>query len=93
MEKVLVASEALLGFVRDNRDKSEPEFDAECGIDELIGENLKLSFREGDIAVFSLKGLPHAIGACEGPLLEVPLSDLRAFLAPEAAAYFPALGS
>jgi len=90
--KVLVASEALYAYVRDNRDKSEPAFDAECGIDELIEENLKLSFRDGDMVVFSLEGLPHVIGACEGPLLEVPLADLKAFLAPEAAAYFPGLG-
>jgi hypothetical protein len=83
---------AIADFVRARRDKSDAQLDAECGIDELIDEHLQVGFRDGNRVFFSLEGLPHVIAACEGPLLEMPLAEVRELLTPEAQAYFPALG-
>ncbi len=62
-------------------------------IEELIATNLAVTFKQGDIAVFTLQGLPHAIQACQENIFEAPLSDLRDYLAPSAAKYFPSLGN
>jgi hypothetical protein len=83
--------EALTAFVLAGASQAaDPESD--CSIAELIGENLHISFKDGDIAVFSLEGLPHVVTACGGPILEMPLAELKPFLTPEAAEYFPSLG-
>ena len=43
------------------------------------------------LAVFTLQGLPHVIQACQEDIFEAPLAELRDYLAPTAADYFPAL--
>ena len=60
-------------------------------MDELIATNLDVTFKRGDIAVFTLQGLPHVIQACQEDIFEAPLAELRDYLAPTAADYFPAL--
>ena len=60
-------------------------------MDELIASNLEVTFKQGGIAVFTLQGLPHVIQACQEDIFEAPLSELRDYLAPTAATYFPSL--
>jgi hypothetical protein len=81
----------IIAYVRENRDKSDPERDRECGTDDLIAEHLTISFKQGDRAVFGLEGLPHVIAACEDSLVDVPLADVRHLLTPAAEEYFPSL--
>ena len=87
-------AEALIDFVVTHRTPGDPDFEAECGTEDLIREYLAISFKHGDRVLFGLDGLPHVIGACGDDVLELPLTELPPeFLAPEAAAYFPALAS
>jgi len=83
--------QSLIDLAIARRDKSEYAFGEECGIDELIATNLDVTFKPGDIAVFALQGLPHVIQACQDTVFEAPLSELRDYLAPTAADYFPSL--
>ncbi|MGV8833603.1 MAG: hypothetical protein ACOH2N_16650 [Devosia sp.] len=70
---------------------SEADFEAECGIDELLVSNLGARFVPGDQVLFTLEGLPHVNAACGGDMLTVPLADIPQLLAPTASDYFPAL--
>jgi hypothetical protein len=71
--------------------KSNPDLQ-DCELEDTIRENVQISFKQGERAVFSLVALPHRIsGVCQGSFFEAPLAELRAFLAPEAVAYFPSL--
>lgn len=84
----------LVELVRERRpmpnDDIGREFEAECGMDELIAEYL--SARLGRAAdgstriVFGLEGLPHAINACAENLFEVPVDAVRQYLTPHARA-------
>lgn len=69
----------------------DAEFEEQCGMNELIASNLAVTFRPGDIAVFTLQGLPHVIQACQEDIFETPLAELKDYLAPTAAEYFPSL--
>lgn len=84
--------QSLIDLAIARRDKSEYAFGEDCGIDELIATNLDVTFKEGDIAVFTLQGLPHVIQACQDDIFEAPLAELKDHLAPTAAEYFPSLG-
>jgi hypothetical protein len=83
--------QSLIDLAIARRDKSDQAFAEDCGIDDLIASNLDVTFKRGDIAVFTLQGLPHVIQACQEDIFEAPLSDLKAYLAPTAADYFPSL--
>ena len=83
--------QSLIDLAIARRDKSDFAFGEECGIDDLIATNLDVTFRQGDIAVFTLQGLPHVIQACQDTIFEAPLADLKDYLAPTAADYFPSL--
>ncbi|MER9562605.1 hypothetical protein [Mesorhizobium sp. M0571] len=81
---------SLVSFVKQRRKKptnqSDIDHEAECGMDDLIGENLAASlWREGDkqVLVFGLQGLPHAIQACGDDVLELPVSEVRDLFKPE----------
>ena len=65
--------------------------DADCGMTDLIASNLAVTFKQPDIIVFTLQGLPHAIQACGADLFEAPVTELADLLKPAAADYFPAL--
>lgn len=73
--------------------EADHSMDAECGMTDLIASNLGVTFRQNDIVVFTLQGLPHAIMACGTDLHAAPIADLRNLLRPEAAEYFPALAN
>lgn len=83
--------QSLIDLAIARRDKSEYAFGEDCGIDDLIATNLAVTFKPGDIAVFTLQGLPHVIQACQDDIFEAPLADLKDYLAPTAADYFPSL--
>ena len=83
--------QSLIDLAIARRSKAEHAFAEDCGIDELIATNLAVTFKRGDIAVFTLQGLPHVIQACQDDIFEAPLSDLKDYLAPTAADYFPSL--
>jgi hypothetical protein len=83
--------DALAAFVRAHMnpdDTGDADFAAECGFDELIKTNLAIGFKQPDIVTFTFGGLPYAIQACAIDLYAAPITDLRAFLTPEAAAWF-----
>jgi hypothetical protein len=83
---------SLIEFARSRRVKSDDAaFEEDCGMDDLIGEYLAVSFRQGDRVVFTLQGLPHAIMACGEDIYEAPITELVPLLASTAADYFPVL--
>ncbi|MGD9914004.1 MAG: hypothetical protein AB7S80_07975, partial [Rhizobiaceae bacterium] len=88
-----VPGPTLQKFVKDTREKPsdqvDVDFEAECGTDDLISQNLAASLkREGDglRIVFGLQGLPHAIQACGDDVLELPVAEVMPLLKPEFAA-------
>ena len=84
--------QSLIDLAISRRVKStDTSFEEECGMDELIATNLAVTFKQGDIAVFTLQDLPHVIQACQEDIFEAPLAELRDYLAPTAAEYFPSL--
>ncbi len=86
------ATDALVDYVIATREPEDPQFEAECGTEDLIREHVTISFKQGERIVFGLGGLPHVIQACGGDVLEIPLADLPAeFLTPAAANYIPSL--
>ncbi len=86
--------QSLIDLAISRREKSDDaEFEESCGMDELIATNLAVTFKPGDIAVFTLQGLPHVIQACQEDIFEAPIAELRDYLAPTAADYFPSLKS
>ncbi|MER8383988.1 hypothetical protein NKG60_15245 [Mesorhizobium sp. M1428] len=81
---------SLASLVKQRRkkptDQTDIDHEAECGMDDLIGEYLAVSlWREGDkqVLVFGLQTLPHAIQACADDLLELPVSEARDLFKPE----------
>lgn len=84
---------ALAAFIRTHRTTTEAdaEWEKECGIDDVIATNLRISFEQGDIVQFRVGDLPHVAGACEGTVYTAPITELRELLAPQAADYFPVL--
>jgi len=83
----------LADFVRAHRDKTSTEAgdDADCGYDDLIGSNLKITFAKNDMVIFTLDDLPNVIQACGYDLYTAPIASLKDLLTPEAATYFPSL--
>lgn len=82
----------LVDFITANREHdSDADWEAECGIDDRIGDYLAVSFQQGDKITFTLSGLPHVINACGMDLYTAPLTDLVPYLANSAETYFPAL--
>jgi hypothetical protein len=78
---------SLVAFVKEKREKpsnqDDIDFEAECGMDELIAQYLVGSIRREDDGlklVFGLQGLPHVIQACGEDLLELPVADARQLL-------------
>lgn len=81
---------SLASLVKQRRkkptDQTDIDHEAECGMDDLIGEYLAVSlWREGDkqVLVFGLQTLLHAIQACADDLLELPVSGARDLFKPE----------
>lgn len=81
---------SLATFVKEKRkkpsDQTEVDYEAECGIDDLIGDYLGASLkRDGDrqVLVFGLQGLPNVIQACGDDLVEMPVSEAQALFTPE----------
>jgi hypothetical protein len=83
--------QALIDYVLANYQPQDPDYAADCGVEELITTNLGVRFGPGDTAIFSLVGLPHVIFACTDDLVTVPLADIPELLAPTAKDYFPSL--
>jgi hypothetical protein len=84
--------EELKAFLLKRAEEKDPELAKECEFKDMLREHLQVSFKREDRAVFSLAGLPHAIsGVCQGEFFEAPLAELRPFLTPGAAEYFPSL--
>lgn len=83
--------QSLIDLAISRRERRDAEFEESCGMDELIASNLDVTFKRGDIAVFTLQGLPHAIQACQEDIFEAPLAELKDYLAPTAVKYFPSL--
>lgn len=84
--------QSLIDLAIARRVKSDDaDFEESCGMDELIASNLAVTFKEGDIAVFTLQGLPHVIQACQEDIFEAPIGELGDYLAPTAVDYFPSL--
>ncbi|HEY4202756.1 MAG TPA: hypothetical protein VGM83_19570 [Devosiaceae bacterium] len=79
----------LADFVRAHRNKDGDEED--CGYDDLVESNLKISFLNGDKVSFGLDGLANVIFACTEELYQAPIASLGDLLTPEAADYFPSL--
>lgn len=84
---------ALAEFIRTHHTTTEAdaEWEKECGIDDVIATNLRISFEQGDMVQFRVGDLPHVAGACEGTVYTAPITELRELLAPQAADYFPVL--
>lgn len=88
--------EKLVAYIEQHRKKpetdSDKEFEADCGMDELISQNLAARFERRDagmVLVFSLEHLPHAINVCGGDLLELPVAEAKQFLTPKVLALLP----
>lgn len=82
----------LVDFIKQNREHdSDADWEAECGIDDLIADYLAVEFKQDGTVTFALSGLPHVIGACEVDLYSAPITDLVPYLASSAENYFPAL--
>lgn len=88
-------SPALIAYVRDRLPAEllfeDPETDAACYGEQALADQLDIRFAAPLEAVFTLSGFPHVLSVCNGDLFSVPLSELREFLGPEAAGYFPEL--
>ncbi len=65
--------------------------DDECGYDDLVDSNLRISFKQPDHVLFAIGDLDYAIQACGGDVFEAPVGALKDYLAPGAADYFPSL--
>ncbi|WP_193337071.1 hypothetical protein [Devosia beringensis] len=86
------AGQKLIDYVIANRlPDPDADFEAECGIDELIATYLGARFVPGDRVLLTLEGLPNVVAACGGDLLTVRLADITELLAPTAGDYFPSL--
>lgn len=83
--------QTLIDFARSKRVKGDADYEESCAPDDLIAEYLAISFREGDRVIFTLQDLPHVVVACGEDIYEAPIAELRQFLAPTAAEYFPSL--
>jgi hypothetical protein len=82
----------LADFVRAHRSRDGgAELESECGYDDLIVTNLKISFYNGEEVAFGLDNLPHAIQNCGDTLYGAPLASVRELLTPQAVEYFPSL--
>jgi hypothetical protein len=80
---------SLVTFVREKRerpsDKTQIDFEAECGTDDLISDYLTVYFRRdesGHRIVFGLSGLPHVINACGDDLMSMPVAEAKHLLKP-----------
>jgi hypothetical protein len=86
------AGQKLIDYVIANHlPDPDADFEAECGIDELIATYLGARFVPGDQVLFTVEGLPNVVAACGGDLLTVRLADIPDLLAPTASDYFPDL--
>ena len=87
-----VPAASLVDFIKQNREHdSDADWEAECGIDDLIADYLAVEFKQDGTVTFALSGLPHVIGACGTDLYSAPITDLVPYLASSAENYFPAL--
>lgn len=83
---------ALADFVRSHLKQAEVDLtDADCDYDNLIDTNLAVAFKPNNTVLFALDGLEYAIQACGADLWQGPITDLKPYLAPTAADYFPVL--
>jgi len=93
------ASPALQQFVIAHLPKAERSTDADATDGDcppqgsFVADNLDLTFVAGDKVRFKIDGLPNVSEACGGDLFDLPIGQLKQFLTPEAADYFPSLKS
>lgn len=63
----------------------------DCGTMDNIQRNLAITFVKGEIVRFGLSAMPAVAANCNGKLVDVPLSAVKALLTSAAAHYFPSL--
>jgi len=72
-----------------------PDYDAEraswCVTNDYWTEDFDVSFAQDDVAVFLVSGIEEP--ACMGPIVSVPLADIKDLLTDKAVDYFPSLKS
>lgn len=70
-----------------------PRYDADfedgCLASDYLTEALDVSFAEGDVATFMVGDVADV--TCTGPVVSVPLADIKTLLSDKAAEYFPSL--
>lgn len=85
----------LIAFVRNNLPPEyaaeDSEMEDDCYTPQSLVDQLDIRFAPGPSAVFTASGYPHIMSFCNSDLFTVPLADIRQFLAPGAAHYFPEL--
>ena len=64
----------------------DSDLDTECN--DVLLEYLDFEFDEPDKISFVISGIGHAMGACLGPRMIIPISALKPILKPGAEAYF-----
>ena len=86
------ADDALVDFVVKHLPPDEVATDEDsCASRDSIQQSLAISFVQGDKVRFGLTAMPAVASACNGKLVDVPLSEAKALLTPGAADYFPSL--
>ena len=65
---------------------ADMDLDTECN--DVLLEYLDFEFDEPDKISFVISGIGHAMGACLGPRMIIPISALKPILKPGAEAYF-----
>ena len=84
--------QALADLVRSHfKDADIDQSDEDCSYDDLLNTNLQVSFKQPDHVLFSIGELDYAIQACGADIFEAPVADLKDYVAPGAADYFPSL--
>ena len=75
--------------------RKAPGYDAEraswCVSNDYWTEDFDVSFAQDDVAVFLVSGIEEP--ACMGPIVSVPLAEIKDLLTHQAVDYFPALKS
>lgn len=86
-------SKALADFVRSHLKDADINLadPGDCDYNSLIDTNLAVAFKPDNKVLLTLDGLEYAIQACAADLWEGSITELKPYLAPTAADYFPVL--
>jgi len=71
-----------------NRASADMDSDLDTECNDVLLEYLAIEFDEPDKISFVVSGIGHAMGACLGPRMVIPISALKPILKPGAEAYF-----